>query len=138
VKRGKANALKEPVKKGLNAAEALEHFAQTAEDVAVEDVINKMTKVLVIDGDTKGQDTVDPSSALSIEAFNEALKEDNAALAAEFGVEAAPPPDMSEGDGGAEEEEPEEEEEALPVSEAVQSVRSEAEPFNWVLIGPRA
>jgi hypothetical protein len=58
--------------------------------------------------------------------------------AAEFGVEAAPPPDMSEGDGGAEEEEPEEEEEALPVSEAVQSVRSEAEPFNWVLIGPRA
>jgi hypothetical protein len=47
VKRGKANALKEPVKKGLNAAEALEHFAQTAEDVAVEDVINKMTKVRI-------------------------------------------------------------------------------------------
>ena len=47
-------------------------------------------RVLVIDGETRGQDLVDPSAGISVAAFEEALKEDNQALAAEFGISATP------------------------------------------------
>ena len=88
-------------------------------------------RVLVIDGETRGQDLVDPSAGISVAAFEEALKEDNQALAAEFGISATPEAHDDE------HEEEHEEEEALPVSEAVKGVRGSAEPYNWVLIAPR-
>jgi hypothetical protein len=56
--------------------------------------------------------------------------QDNAALAAEFGVSEMP-------DGGDFLTEAEEEEEAIPVTEAVRSVRGSEEPFNWVLIAAK-
>ena len=75
---------------------------------------------------------VDPAAGISVAAFEEALKEDNQALAAEFGISETPEAHEEE-----HEEEEHEEEEALPVSEAVKSVRGTAEPYNWVLIAPR-
>lgn len=92
-----------------------------------------LDRYLVVDGAPESKvDTVDPTSGLTVEAFEEALKEDNAALAAEFGVPELP-------DAGVEGEHEEEEhvEEAVPVSEAVASVRGGDEPYNWVLIAPR-
>ena len=59
----------------------------------------------------------------------QALKEDNAALAAEFGVSAEPEVDEDQANA--------EEEARLSVVDAVASVREDAEPFNWVLIAPK-
>ena len=90
-----------------------------------------LAAVIVVDGDTGGQERVDPAAGgLTVAAFNEALKEDNKALAAEFGVAAEPVEGGAEADG-------DEHEVAVAVSEAVWSVRSADEPYNWVLIGPR-
>jgi len=130
VKRGKANHQKDAVKRALRTGHPLEYFAQSLDDIALPDVIAKMSRYLVIDGETKGQETVDPTSGITVEAFEEALKEDNQALADEFGIEALPTDE-------AEEAAADDEEAAMPVTEAVRSVRSVDEPFNWVLIGPR-
>ena len=86
-----------------------------------------------------GADGGGTSGGISVAAFEEALRDDEEALAAEFGI---PPlagalPGEIPGETNMEVvEEPEEEE--LSVEEAVAGVRSDAEPFNWVLIAPKA
>ena len=131
----KANAQKFPIKSAFGASTALEFFAVSKEEMGLAEVLAKMNKYLVVDSDGGKEklDTVDPSAGITVEAFEEALKEDNQALAAEFGVSESP-----EEEAGGEEEEEEEVEEAMPVTDAVASVRSADEPYNWVLIGPRA
>ena len=115
--------------------------------MALQVLIDKVVHYSDVDGDTSNEgDAVGPEGdasetkgGISVEAFEEALKEDEKALAAEFGM-----PDGGAQDGGAhggappadpeEDDEEEEGDEALGVEEAVQSVRGDDEPFNWALI----
>ena len=140
VKRGTANAKKGRVKAAIEAADALERPAATLEELDLKEIIAWMSKYIIVDGDMGspkdrakkglfGGGGGGGGGGLTIEAFEEALKEDNKALAAEFGVSAEPEEDA---DGEAAEDET-----TVPVAEAVASVRSPEEPFNWVLIGPR-
>ena len=76
VRRGKANAKKPAIKQTLQAGEALEHFAGTLEDVELIDVIAKLSKVLVIDGETSRLSTADPTQGITLESFEQALAED--------------------------------------------------------------
>ena len=137
VKRGKANAQKDPCKRGLQAADALEQSPHSLEDMELRDVIKSMVRYITVDGEVGDGGKVDPSAGITVEAFEEALKEDNAALAAEFGVSEVPEEDGEGGEGEEGEEEEEEGEVAMPVTEAVRSVRTSEEPYNWVLIGPK-
>ena len=140
VKRGTANAKKGRVKAAIEAADALERPAATLEELDLKEIIAWMSKYIIVDGDMGspndrakkglfGGGGGGGGGGLTIEAFEEALKEDNKALAAEFGVSAEPEEDA---DGEAAEDET-----TVPVAEAVASVRSPEEPFNWVLIGPK-
>ena len=88
---------------------------------------------------------------MSVAAFEEALRDDQEALAAEFGI---PPPVRAlpaeiaaeitaeiaaQTAAGASVEVVEESDgEELSLEEAVAGVRSDVEPFNWVLIAPKA
>ena len=133
IKRGRAVAETGKVRESLlsRGMDALDHHAASLDDIELEDVIKKVSKVIVVDGATSRQDTLDPAEGVSVEAFEEALKEDNAALAEEFGVAAEP--DVDEEQASAEEEA------RLSVVEAVASVRGDGvnSPYNWVLIGPK-
>ena len=120
-------AEKAAVRSTLLLGTELDHSATSLEEIELTEMIQKISKVIVVDGDSSSRQ--EDGGSLSVEAFEEALKEDNAALAAEFGVEAEPQVDEHAALA--------DEEARLGVDEAVNSVRGDGEPFNWCLIGPK-
>ena len=63
VKRGKANARKMPVKSALHAGEALEHYAGGADDMALKEVIGRMSKCALRPPNAPGLALVSPISS---------------------------------------------------------------------------
>jgi len=120
--RGKANASLEKCKAALSPTQ-IDFFGATKEEVTVDVFIKKVVKYCCVDGETgKGE------SALSFEAFMEALQEDQKKLEEEFGLGSAGGGGQPVGSDFA----------SLDVREAVRSVRDTKDPFNWVVIQPVA
>lgn len=117
--RGKANASLERCKAALQPTQ-IDFFGATKEEVTVDVFIEKVARYCAVDGDTARSET-----ALTYEAFMEALKEDQQKLEEEFGLDSAGGQPLDETDFS-----------SLDVREAVRSVRDTNDPFNWLVIQP--
>lgn len=131
VKRGKANAADKPLRKVFGPTN-LDHFAATREDITVNILIQKVKKFVVTDGEASD----DVEHLYSLDSFMEALDEEKRAAAVEFGAgdageggaAAAPAPAPAPAEVEEEGAHP-----AVSFSDALDSVRGDADPFNWLL-----
>lgn len=137
VKRGKANAADKPLRKVFGPTN-LDHFAATREDVTVPILIEKVKKFVVTDGEASDE----VESLYSLESFMEALDEEKKAAEKEFhngddekeneasgltavgGMAAPATADDAASDAS---------EKGPSFEEALDSVRGDSEPFNWLL-----
>jgi len=120
IQRGKYNAVEGDMKALLGSHNVYMH-ASTRDQCLLEDIIDKVQRSVVTDGDASDTDLY------SMEMFLEALDEEQRAMTEEFkdemDVVVAPSPARSERAAQPE----------MPLMDAIESVRSDKQPYNWVL-----
>lgn len=118
LKRGKLNGAEAHMRKVFGATN-LDHFAAAREEISVEIIVEKVRKFVVTDGEARDE----VERLYGLDAFYEALEEETVAAAEEFDV---PVDEVEKETAETEAREP-------TFQEAMESVRSDGEPQNWLL-----
>lgn len=102
--------------------------ANDIEEITITDVIDKLKKSVVVEGQAKGERKSQAASikdAFTLEAFQQALLEEQQENAEFFGCD----PDQIAEPEAAEEEEPE----ILTMESVLKKIRDENDPMNWAI-----
>eukprot|EP00242_Pyramimonas_sp_CCMP2087_P002640 CAMPEP_0198230594 /NCGR_PEP_ID=MMETSP1445-20131203/114745_1 /TAXON_ID=36898 /ORGANISM="Pyramimonas sp., Strain CCMP2087" /LENGTH=366 /DNA_ID=CAMNT_0043911151 /DNA_START=128 /DNA_END=1225 /DNA_ORIENTATION=+ len=120
IKRGKFNAVDGDMKLLLGSHNVYVH-ASTRDSCTLEEVIDKVQRSVVTDGAASDTDL------FSMDAFLEALDEEQKAVNEAFKA------DMSQEEGllSPKKKDKEEAQPKMPLADAIESVRSNNEPYNW-------
>lgn len=118
VKRGRAMACEKTLK-GHLAPTSVDFHVTTREDFGVAEVVEKVKRSVVIDGETKGDDATDP---FSLEAYLAGLEEEAKASAALFG---------DTGGGG------KSSATEYDVEESLKLIHDDAGGVSWILMAPK-
>lgn len=120
LRRGRDNAALGSIRPALGPTSA-DLQADERQEMELEAVIDRVRRIFVVDGDI---DAEEAAAVVSVEAFNAALKEDEARMRQEFGL----PDDGEDGaakGGGV----------PLPsLGDAVAKIRNKSDPTNWLLV----
>jgi len=115
VKRGQANALKGNMHRMLQPV-SVDFECTSLDDFTVERVVDTVKRVVVVDGDTEGDQA---TNAFTVDSFMAALEEEAKKTAEMFGDSG----DLAEGSG----------EKKLTVDEVIHLVRDDKGPLTWAL-----
>ena len=120
LRRGKLNAQEESMRRIVGSVN-LSQFAATREELSLGDLIERVKSTTRIDGDA--DDTA--SDLYSLESYMVAVEEDSEAMKREFADEITA---TSDGECAHEKED-----KCPSIGEALESIRSRREPWNWLL-----
>ena len=128
LRRGRDNAALGAIRPGLGPT-SVDLHATSRDELTLQEVLDKVRKVFIVDGDL---DADDAARLLSLEMFEEALQEDEEKFKEEFGIETG---DDNAAEGAVDDDFPEEEEDDFPsLRDAVASVLDPDDPNNYVLV----